>query len=286
MVSLLPIIMISHPAGYSTRSRFRRLPNTWLHGLGLGIALFTVSGLIAADGTQSEARLKYEEPKSLNGAIYARGSDQQKLLFRFKRQATRSGFALRVVRDYTYPDGKPAAQEEVVYEGNNLVSFILRQFQIGAQGSAKIKHTTGSPAEGTIQFEYVKNPGSAAKLRSEALRENTLVGDMVAPFLAEHWDALMRGEKVRSRYIAVPRMETVGFTFVKDAASDLQEAEAVSIRMEPTSRIIAAIVDPLYFSIEQAPPHRVLRYNGRTTPKLNVRGKWEDLDAITVFDWK
>ena len=254
--------------------------------LGSAVLLcFTGSNKIAAEDAQPKERLKYEEPKSLTGAIYATGSDQQKLLFRFKRQETRSGSTVRVVRDYTYPDGKPAAQEEIVYEGNNLASLIVRELQIGAEGSAKIRRTTDQ-TEGTIQFEYVKSPGSATKSRTEALRENTLVGDMVGPFLADHWDALMRGEKLKSRYIAVPRMETVGFTFLKDAGSNPQNAEAVSIRMEPTSRIIAAIVDPLYFSIEKAAPHRVLHYNGRTTPKLNVRGKWEDLDATTVFDWK
>jgi hypothetical protein len=246
---------------------------------------FAGSRISAAENPQREARLNYEEPKSLTGAIYGRGSDRQKLLFRFKRQSTRSGSTVRVVRDFTYPDGKPAAQEEAVYEGNNLSSFILREFQIGAEGSAKVRRAT-SQAEGTVQFEYVKSPGNAAKSRTEAWQENTLIGDMVGPFLASHWDALMRGEKVKSRYIAVPRMETVGFTFVKEAASNPQNAEAVSIKMEPTSLIIAAIVDPLYFRLEKAAPHRVLEYSGRTTPKLNIRGKWEDLDAVTVFDLK
>jgi hypothetical protein len=48
---------------------------------------------------------------------------------------------------------------------------------------------------------------------------------------------------------------------------------------------LATLVDPLYFTLEKAPPHRVLRYAGRTTPKTQVGGKWKDLDAVTVFDW-
>jgi hypothetical protein len=32
-------------------------------------------------------------------------------------------------------------------------------------------------------------------------------------------------------------------------------------------------------------PHRVREYTGRTTPKIQVKGKWKDLDATTVFDW-
>jgi hypothetical protein len=81
-------------------------------------------------------------------------------------------------------------------------------------------------------------------------------------------------------------LETVGFTFVKVAGLDAKTPGTVTIKMEATSRIIAALVDPIYFSLEKADPHRVVEYSGRTTPKLYVRGKWEDLDAVTVFDWK
>jgi hypothetical protein len=242
--------------------------------------------LSAAETLQPEPKLKFEEPRSLTGAIYARGSNRQKLLFRFKRQATRSGSSLKVTRDYTYPDGKPAAQEEVVYEGNNLVSFVLHEFQIGAEGSARIHYSSAESAEPLIHFEYSKGSGVTTKARDEALRPDTLIGDMIAPFLADHWDALIRGQKVRFRYIVVPRMETVGFTFLKEADSDPLNPETVLIRMEPTSRIIATLVDPLDFSVEKAPPHRVRQYDGRTTPKLDVGGKWNDLDAVTVFDWK
>ncbi len=58
------------------------------------------------------------------------------------------------------------------------------------------------------------------------------------------------------------------------------------VRMEPSSSFLGTLVDPLVFTLEQAPPHRVLQYVGRTTPKIQVAGKWKDLDAVTVFDWK
>jgi len=244
---------------------------------------FQFSRIGAAEERSVGPPLKYEEPKLLTASIYKRESSPQKLLFRFQREATRTGERLRVVRDYTYPDGKSAAQETVIYQGNNLDSLTLRESQIGAEGSAKISEAN---AERTIHFEYRKGTGGPLKARNEAWRENTLIGDMIGPFLADHWDALMRGEKVKCRYIVVPRMETVGFTFAKEADPDPHDPKAIAIKMEPTSRIIAAIVDPLYFSMGKSPPHRILQYDGRTTPKLNVRGKWEDLDAVTIFDWK
>ena len=44
--------------------------------------------------------------------------------------------SLNVLREYNYPDGKLAARERVVYEGDALVSFELEDFQTGARGSA------------------------------------------------------------------------------------------------------------------------------------------------------
>jgi hypothetical protein len=41
----------------------------------------------------------------------------------------------------------------------------------------------------------------------------------------------------------------------------------------------------LFFTIENAPPYHVLQYAGRTTPKVRAGEKWEDFDALTVFDW-
>ena len=123
------------------------------------------------------------------------------------------------------------------------------------------------------------------KVSREALRDNPLIADMVAPFLLSHWAALQRGEKVRCRYIVVPRCETVGFTFVIDSTA-LRAGQPVNvIRMEATSPFVAALVDPLYFTFEQRPPYRVLQYAGRTTPKVQVNGQWKDLDGVTVFDW-
>jgi len=80
-------------------------------------------------------------------------------------------------------------------------------------------------------------------------------------------------------------LETVGFTFIKEAKGAPNRPNVAIIRMEPTSRIIAALVDPLFFTMETAPPHNILDCSGRTTPKVQVKGKWKDLDAFTVFDW-
>src|SRR5262249_54539875 len=158
---------------------------------------------------------------------------------------------LDVVRDYTYPDGKLAAQEHVVYEGNALVLFELEEIQTGAKGSVRVRCDAQSPEKGTIEFDYAIGSGKT-KVRREPLAEDTLVGDMVGPFLSDHWGQLANGDKVKCRYIVVPRRETVGFSFVKDSECTLNGRAMLILRMEPTSRILKTLVDPLFFTIEKA----------------------------------
>jgi hypothetical protein len=188
------------------------------------------------------------------------------------------------VREYKYPDGRLAARERVVYEGDELRFFAVEELQTGGRGSAAIERD--ARGNDKIDFTYSAEPGSKSKLSSESLRQDVLINDMVGHFLAVHWDSLARGEKARCRYIVLSRRETVGFTFIKTGECSVNGQPLVIIKMEPTSALLAPLVKPVYFTLERNPPHHVLQYVGRTTPKLKAGGQWTDLDALTVFDWK
>src|SRR5262249_28288839 len=107
----------------------------------------------------------------------------------------------------------------------------------------------------------------------------------VGPYIASHWSALANGATVKCRLVSVSRAETVGFKFFKESETTWHGKPVLVVELEPSSIIIARLVEPLHFIIEKDSPHRVLEYTGRTTPSIQKNGKWEDLDAITVFDW-
>src|SRR5712672_1162096 len=246
--------------------------------------LLLVSGIATGVRSQSASAFKYEEPKSLTATIYS--LDRKTVLFKFSRRLTRSGNQLEAIREYIYPDGKLAARERVVYNSDDLQAYELKVLQTGSYGRASVKSDPDNPARKVLSFVASKDPANGTpKQRSEPLRNDTLTYDMVGSFLAEHWDAIMKGEEVKFRMIVAPRAETVGFRVVKESESQWQGKPVVILRMEPTSPIIRALVDPLHFKIEKQSPHRVFEYTGRTTLKIKSGSKWEDLDALTVFDW-
>jgi hypothetical protein len=109
---------------------------------------------------------------------------------------------------------------------------------------------------------------------------------MIQAFIATHFDALAKGSAAKFRYIVLSRKETVGFKLVKESETTWHGKPVLRIRMEPTSIIIARLVDPLIFVVEKDGAHHILEYAGRTTPRIKAGNKWKELDAITVFDWK
>ena len=76
--------------------------------------------------------LDYLEPKLLTGIIYEKAQQPQRVLFTFRRTAIQSNSTVYVMREYRSPEGTLAAREQVVYEGDRLVSFVLEELQTGA----------------------------------------------------------------------------------------------------------------------------------------------------------
>jgi hypothetical protein len=232
--------------------------------------------------------INFAEPTYLVGNIFAPGAGQSKYLFKSERRSTQTGMAIHVTCDYTYPDGSFAARDRIVYEGQRLVSFEEDELQTSEKGSAVVRPDPKNPGKWRVYFEYTTGQGSAAtkSSASESLQNDTLVDDMIPAFMVSHWDALEKGQAARFRYIALSRKETIGFELVKDGETNRGGKPMVRIKMEPTSIIIARLVDPLFFIVEKNGAHRVIEYIGRTTPLIKSGNKWKDLDAVTVFDWK
>jgi hypothetical protein len=223
--------------------------------------------------------INYLEPKVLTGTIYSDASLKH-VLFTFRRAATNSGSVIRVLREFNLPDGTLAARERVVYEGGQLKSFSLEELQSGAKGSAVVQSISG---EKKLNFNYTE--GTTRKTGSEKFLPEILTSDMVGPYIASHWDALVNGATVKCRLVSVSRAETVGFKFFRESETMWHGKPVLILELEPSSFIIARLVAPLHFVVEKESPHRVLLYTGRTTPSILKNGNWEDLDATTVFNW-
>jgi hypothetical protein len=238
---------------------------------------------VAAESTNVS---KYKYPESLTGRVLS--PDRKKLLFKFTRKVTQTGSRLDVLREFITPDGILSLREKVVYVGNELTDFQLEQLQIGSKEVATIRPDPDHPGKRLITYEFTKDTLSSAKpkTRTEPLRPDTLIADMLAPFFLGHWQELLRGDEIRCRYIVPQRRETIGFSIEKQSEFARDGRKFIHLKMSPSSLIISALVDPLIFTIEKDGQRHILEYSGRTSLKLKEGNEWKDLNAVTVFDWK
>lgn len=225
----------------------------------------------------ADAGIDYLEPEALTGTVYA-DTTFTRVLFTFRRTATRSGSTVHVLREFDLPDGRVAARERVIYQGTQLKSFSLEDLQIGSRGSAVVQ-------QGAREMNFQYAVGATRRDGNEKFMDRILVNDMVGPYIAAHWDALAGGSVLKCRFVSIPRAETVGFKFFKESEATWRGKPVMIVKAEPTSILIAHLVAPLHFIVDKAGRHHVLEYTGRTTPKFRKNGKWEDLDAATVIDW-
>ena len=241
------------------------------------LVLLAAAVSLCVSARAANTGIDYFEPQVLSGTVY---SDESltRVLFTFRRTATRYGSAIHAVREFYSPDGALAARERVIYERGQLKSFSLEDFQVGSRGSAVVQ-----PGETKMNFDFVM--GATRRNGTEKYMDEILVNDMVAPYIAANWNALASGDVLKCRFVSIPRAQTVGFKFFKESDSTWRGKPVMIVKAEPTSIIIAQLVSPLHFVVEKSGEHRVLEYTGRTTPKFRKNGKWEDLDAVTVIDW-
>ena len=243
------------------------------------LSAFFIS-LVFTHAVRADSEPSYLEPQTLTGTIYAEANLKQ-VLFTIRRTTTIDGSTIHVLREFNLPNGTLAARERVVYEGNHLRAFAFEDLQRGSAGDLAVQSAGGGSK---MNLSYTE--GKTKKTGSEKFADDMLVSDMVGPYIVAHWDSLMKGATVKCRLIAMSRAETVGFKFHKEADTTWHNKPVMMVTLEASSIIIAQLVDPMHFVIEKDSPHRIYQYTGRTTPAVLKNGKWEDLDPVTVFDWK
>jgi hypothetical protein len=228
----------------------------------------------------------YAELKLLTGTVYASGSDQKQLLFKFRRTATRDGTTVHVERRFDLPDGSTGAVETITYESGQLVAYEMKELQAGVWGTIQINPDPKNSARQKMFIKHGHDGEARSKGSGDDLPKDTLIDDTLDPFILAHWDELLRGNSVKFHFISLEWEKAFGFKLTKATESVVDGKPVVVVKMEPTNVLVAGFLNPLYFSFEKDGAHRLLKYVGRTTPRFKKGKAWKYLDAESVFDWK
>lgn len=213
--------------------------------------------------------------------LYAIDSKREKQLFRLQRVEEKQGANLKAtVRFFSPTDPKSTealVTEEIFFENGNLKKYLIHSKLPPAEGSLEIR-------DGKVYFSYAR-AGEKPNTDDEDMAPNLVIGPTITDYIRqpEHFDKLKQDEDVKVRFASVERAETVGFTFSRSRIYEEGGKQLLEVKMKATSFIIAAIVDPLYFTYELE-TRKPVAIRGRTLPKQLVDGKWKDLDIDFVYD--
>jgi hypothetical protein len=214
----------------------------------------------------------------LTGTVYDKDSNKKTVLFDWERFEEGDAANRKVKLVYTTPERQPAVIEEFQYENGKIKRYTVDHKQTSESGTLDIR-------DGKLFFSYTKDGKTETDDEKYPEKDNLVLTGTMCDYVAAHKDTILKGDNVEARFVVLHRKETVGFKFFKISEGVQDGHEVVTVKMKPTSIIIAAIVDPLFITFRKD-TFQVDEIVGRTMPKKQVDGRWKDLDADTVFHFK
>lgn len=208
--------------------------------------------------------------------IFEMGSNRQKKLFELKVTLGPVENGLRnVTATYSDTAGNVAVEEKGVVKGSDIVKVDINQKQTNETATVELK-------EGKAFFTL--NQDGKSKTESEKVKDTFVMATNMQPFITDHWKDLMAGKTIDMRYGVWFRQETVGFSLFKISEKGEGEQKRVVLKLKPTSFIIAALVDPVEFTLNHD-GSRILELKGRVSPKIKKGHSYKDLDAEMVYKY-
>ncbi len=202
----------------------------------------------------------------LKGKIFDQEGDPSTVLFSFERtERTEGGKRIVEGKYFEVPGNTLALHEKLIYaQGATL--FERYEYERAISNESAVVEIR----DGKIHFSY--NDNGKKEDNKEKLEENTINRDEIVPFIKRNWDKLMKGEKLKSRFVLPDRAETIGFGLRKRENVTEKGIAAVRVVMFALSPFVAAVAGDTFLTFETAGEHRLLKVEGRT-PVLKRVGK-------------
>lgn len=237
----------------------------------LVLILFLAANAASGAGGPGARRAADHGSSKSGGSIYDLITGKNLFTIEAEIKPTKEGLMFFSSR-YLDSEKKEAMTEEAYYYQMKLQKYTVKQAQLNEVYELNV-------TDKKITFSIQKN--GATKAITKATPENLLVGPSFVPFLQMHWKELNSSKKVMANLAVMDYMDTLRFEFEKIPSSD---DRGVTVRMRPTNIIISAVVNPVYFLV-QNDGAKILELKGPMLVKLKVGNSWEDFDGRAVFTY-
>ena len=214
---------------------------------------------------------------NFKGKVFDQEGDPNSALFSFER-TERSEGSKRIVEGkfFEVPGNQIAVHEKLTYsQGATL--FERYEFERPMSKESAVVEIR----DGKIFFTYTDN--GKKEENKEKLEENTINRDELVPFVKRNWDTLMRGEKLKSRFVLPDRAETIGFGLRKRENVTERGIAAIRVVMFALSPFVAAVAGDTFLTFEAGGEHRLLKVEGRTPVLKRIGNAFKTLHGRIEF---
>lgn len=167
-------------------------------------------------------------------------------------------------------EGKVLLEEKMERVNNKLTRLDVDQKQLNQQGWIVVQGEK-------VEFNY-KKPRKNNFPQTYNVPKSFVVNMQIAAFIRDNWDKLKAGETAEIKLGVWYRQEIIGFELQKELADGKQ----MVVRMRPSSILIRAAVDPIYFTFDGTSKN-LITFKGRATPKEKSSSSYGDFETVVNY---
>jgi hypothetical protein len=235
---------------------------TRLVWLGLCLLATSAAGAEAEPGAWVPVR---------EGTLYEIGSNRKTVLLRWSYAASADGQQARMA--FVTPAGVPVTTEQLVLEDGEFREYAVVHHEAGQEGRVR---RVGD----RVEFSYTRDGGTETS--REDYTSNFVAGAGIRTYIQAHWAEIQAGDTLKIRMPVPDRLQSLEFKLWKDSTRKTERGEAVVVKMRPASFLLAALVDPVYFTFSED-GQDIWELNGRMSPIRKIDGELRPTEVDAVF---
>ncbi|MBL7716448.1 MAG: hypothetical protein JNL01_13365 [Bdellovibrionales bacterium] len=216
---------------------------------------------------------------TLKGNVYEWTSKGRgDLLFRQTRIDTEktddTGTTSQTESLYTDTVGRTVVRESMQAKNGKPTFFFFERLQTEESGKIEVR-------DGKAQYSYTKQGKTKTDVSDAG--ESFVFPPSFLIYVQTRWKEFLDGQSISMRLAVLERLEDFGFKFFKVSESKVQGKTLYEAKLKPTSLLIAAIVDPIEFTLDEE--KIVKRVKGRMPMKKKVgEGEFEDFVGEIIYE--
>jgi hypothetical protein len=166
--------------------------------------------------------------------------------------------------------------EESWRAGEKLVRAKILNRQLKIKTSVEVK-------DGKAYFTLVHDDGRKEEAK-ESVDDSVVVPSTLMAYLKPRMKSLIAGSEVTVKMAVLDRKAAYTFDIKKmGTTKGVAGAEVLVLRMKPANWIIAQIVDPMFFYLDQK-GDRLIGFDGRSALRREDGDKLRDIDAKVAYN--